>query len=232
MATALEVEHLAVRFGEKSVLRDLSFRLPAGSCLAIIGPNGAGKSLLLQALVGYIPHEGSLRWAPGTRIGYVPQRLDLRRDLPLDGYDFLRARAAVAHTSPDEIDQTLGQVGLSHDECRQPIGQLSGGQFQRLLLAFALIGSPSVLLLDEPAAGLDEPGQAKLYDIIDRIRSERSVTVLFISHDLSVIFQHATHVLCLSRARAWFGPPREVVTPEILCELYGAPVRFHVHDLR
>jgi ABC-type Mn2+/Zn2+ transport system ATPase subunit len=115
----------------------------------------------------------------------------------------------------------------------KPIGALSGGQFQRLLVAAALIGYPTVLLLDEPTAGVDDPGQDTVNDTIERLRKERGLTILFISHDLSVVYQHATNVLCLSRARTCFGVPKSVLTPKLLAELYGAPVAYHVHnDLR
>jgi zinc transport system ATP-binding protein len=127
----------------------------------------------------------------------------------------------------------LGLVGLKVETVGKPIGALSGGQFQRLLVAAALIGHPTVLLLDEPTAGVDEPGQDTLNDTTERLRKERGLTILFISHDLSVVYQHATNVLCLSRGRTCFGAPKSILTPELLAELYGAPVAYHVHnDLR
>jgi len=113
---------------------------------------------------------------------------------------------------------------------KRTIGVLSGGQFQRLLLAFALLGNPSVLLLDEPTAGIDEPGQRLLNDLVHRLQEERSLTVLFISHELAVVHRYATNVLCLGRRRACFGPPREMLTRDLLEEIYGTPVGYHVHD--
>src|SRR6266496_2331431 len=98
MANALEVERLSVRFGRTQILRDLSFTVPEGSALAVIGPNGAGKTVLFRALIDSVPHEGAVRWATGTRIGYVPQKLDIERDLPVTGRDFLDAKAAVSQT--------------------------------------------------------------------------------------------------------------------------------------
>jgi zinc transport system ATP-binding protein len=110
-----------------------------------------------------------------------------------------------------------------------PIGALSGGQFQRLLVAAALLGHPTVLILDEPTAGVDEPGQDTLNHTIERLREERGLTILFISHDLSVVYRYATNVLCLSHGFACFGPPTQILTPERLQELYGAPLTYHVH---
>lgn len=228
--SALEVENLNVRFGETLVLCDLSFRLPRGATLAVIGPNGSGKTVLFRALIGAIPYTGRIRWAAETRFGYVPQKLDLERDLPLSGMDLLRARAGIAGLSPDEIPAVLPRVGLTDDVAGRPIGALSGGQFHLLLFAFAILGRPPVLLLDEPTAGVDEPRQQRLHELVRRVRSERSTTVLLISHDLSVVCGLATHVLCLSRRKAWFGAPGDVIRAETLEEMYGAPVKVHVHD--
>ncbi|MGH7297443.1 MAG: metal ABC transporter ATP-binding protein [Polyangiaceae bacterium] len=216
-------------FGRTAVLRDLSFQLDRGSVLAVIGPNGAGKTVLFKALVGMLPHAGLVRWSPGTRIGYVPQKLGVERDLPLTSLDLLKAKADVVGAPAGAIEPVLSMVGLGEAQAKQAIGDLSGGQFQRLLLAAALIGDPTVLLLDEVTSGVDEAGQERAFALLDRLVEQRRRTVLLISHELSVVYAHATHVLCLARARAWFGPPTEVLTPGILRELFG-PIALHVHD--
>ncbi|HET7218949.1 MAG TPA: metal ABC transporter ATP-binding protein, partial [Vicinamibacterales bacterium] len=226
----LEVSDLSIRFGRTSVLNDLTFSVPAGTTLAILGPNGAGKTVLFKALIGAIPHDGEIRWKPGTRIGYVPQKLDLERDVPITGVDFLRARAALARESDANIVSTLALVGVSADVAQRPIGILSGGQFQRLLIAFALVGNPTVLLLDEPTAGVDEPGQEQLNELVRRLQKDHGLTVLFISHELTVVYRYAMNVLCLSRPRAYIGPPKTILTPDLLHEMYGTPVDYHVHD--
>jgi zinc transport system ATP-binding protein len=230
---ALEVVNLSVGFDRINVLEGLSFEVAHGSALAIIGPNGAGKSVLAKALIGALPYAGTIRWEANTKLGYVPQKLDIERDLPITGSDFLRAKTAVVGASQVDIANALGLVGLKVESVGKPIGALSGGQFQRLLVAAALIGHPTALLLDEPTAGVDEPGQDTLNETTERLRKERGLTILFISHDLSVVYQHATNVLCLSRGHTCFGSPRSILTPELLAELYGAPVAYHVHnDLR
>lgn len=229
MAHALEVEHLSVAFGRTEVLRDLSFRVAQGSTLALIGPNGSGKTVLFRALVGSLPYRGEVRWAPGTRIGYVPQKLDIERDLPLTGRDFLAAKAAIARVPPREVDGALELVSLAAAVAARPIGALSGGQFQRLLLAFALLGAPTVLLFDEPTAGVDEPGEERLYEIIHRLQVERGLTLLLISHELALVGRYATDVLCLGRERPCFGPPDEVLTPEVIEDVYGTPLKYHRH---
>ena len=225
----LDVERLSVRLGNKDVVRDVTFAVDPGTALAVIGPNGSGKTVLFRALIGALPHGGSIRWAPGIRIGYVPQKLDLERDLPLTGHDFLRAKASITRASEDEVAAALDLVGLGAATAAHPIGTLSGGQFQRLLLAFALVGEPQVLLFDEPTAGIDEPGQEQLYETIHRLQAERHLTLLLISHELSVVYRYTDLVLCLGGDRPFVGPPTEILTPERIREVYGTEVRFHHH---
>jgi len=227
---ALDVEHLTVRFGTKAVLENLSFSVPSGAGLAVIGPNGAGKTVLFQALAGAVPFEGTIRWAPGTRLGYVPQKLDLERDLPITGRDLLHARSRLGKCSPEADRDSLARLSIAPDVLDTPIGALSGGQFQRLLMAYALRGDPTVLLLDEPTAGVDEPGQEQLTHAVHRLQEERGVTVLMISHDLAAVYRYASAVLCLSRGHTCFGVPRQVLTADTLSQLYGAPTGLHIHD--
>ena len=231
-SNALEVEGLTVRFGRTPALTGVSFAVPEGGTLAVIGPNGSGKTVLFKALIGAVPHEGAIRWAEGTRIGYVPQKLDIERDLPITGFDFLRAKAAVTRTPETDIRRALKLVNLTPRVAARPIGTFSGGQFQRLLLAFAVMGRPTVLLFDEPTAGVDEPGEEGLYAMIRRLQQAEDLTVLLISHELALVYEHAETVLCLSAGHraAFFGPTEEVLTPQRLREAYGAPHRFHVHD--
>jgi len=225
----LEVDNLTIRFGRTEVFRHLSFRVPRRSSLALVGPNGSGKTVLFRALLGAIPCEGTFRWAPDVRVGYVPQHLDIARDVPITGRDFLRAGASLARAPESAIADSLALVGLPSNLVMTSIGALSGGQFQRLLIAFALIGTPNVLLLDEPTAGVDEPGEERINELVHRLQQEQGLTVLLISHDLSIVCRYATTVLCLSRDRTCVGPPREILTPDLLHEVYGTPVAFHVH---
>ncbi len=218
----LTVDALAVAFGATRVLDDLSFRVCRGEHVAIIGPNGSGKTVLFQALVGSIPTHGHVAWAPGTRIGYVPQKLDLERDLPITGRDLLAAKRRVLRRD-DDLAALVRRVGLDH-ELEEPIGALSGGQFQRLLVALALVGEPHVLLLDEFTAGVDAPGQVRLGELVRALQVDGTLTVLSISHDLSSVKRSATRVLCLGHARAWFGSPSEVLTPDTLRAAYGTPL--------
>ena len=232
MSRVLVVERLTVTLGRLPVLKDLSFSVSAGDTLAIIGPSGSGKTVLLKALIGAIPSEGVIRWAPGTTIGYVPQKLDIERNLPITGIDLLRSKASVAKRAVEEVSRVIELVGLPPPVAGKPVGTLSGGQFQRLLIAFALLGEPSVLLCDEPTAGVDEAGEESLYAMIRRVQESRKLTLLLVSHELSLVYRYATQVLCLGRSRSWFGPPMEILTPERLQEVYGSPMKFHLHDDR
>ncbi len=230
MSPVLDVRHLTVRFGATEVLKDISFQIDAGTSLAVIGPNGAGKTVLFRALIGALPYEGSVKWGPDARLGYVPQKLDIERDVPITGFDFLQARVRVGRADIAAASAAARSVGLAMDAWKTPIGELSGGQFQRLLVAFALLGEPTVLLLDEPTAGVDEPGQEQLNELVHRLQQERGLTVLLISHELTVVSRYATQVLCLGRGTAHMGPPKTMLTPEALREIYGTPVAFHSHD--
>jgi len=230
VSTILDVRNLSVRFGQTVILKDVSFEVASGMTLAVIGPNGAGKTVLFRALIGAIPHEGQVRWADGVRLGYVPQKLDIERDVPITGYDFLQARVRIGRADLSAASSAARAVGLSIDAWKTPIGELSGGQFQRLLVAFALLGDPTVLLLDEPTAGVDEPGQEQLNELVHRLQHERGLTVLLISHELTVVSKYASRVLCLGRATAHLGTTSEMLTPQALERIYGTPVAFHSHD--
>jgi zinc transport system ATP-binding protein len=227
MENALEVEGLSVRLGEREILRKLSFSVPAGSALAVIGPNGAGKTVLFRALIGVLPYAGVVRWAEKTRIGYVPQQIDVTRDLPVTGSDFLRAKAAVSGVSGTDVAGALRLVNLPPTVADLPVGALSGGQLQRLLLAAALMGKPTVLLFDEPTSGVDEPGEERLYEMIRRVQEAERLTLLLISHELTLVYRYATNVLCLSHDHPCFGPPEELLTPARIEQLYGTPLQAH-----
>jgi zinc transport system ATP-binding protein len=228
----LAVQMLNIRFGHKTVIRDLSFQVARGENLAIIGPNGAGKTVLLRALLNQLPYEGEIRWASGIRLGYVPQSIAADRQLPLHVRDLLAAKARLLKLTAEAIPAAARIVNLSPELLDTRIGVLSGGQFQKVLITFALLGDPNVLLVDEPTASLDEPAQEHIYELLERLRQERNLTVLLVSHDLSIVYQFATKVLCLSGGRPCCGTPRDILTPDTLAAVYSAVPKFyqHIHD--
>jgi|SRR5579875_731451 len=229
MAPILTVRNLTVSFGSRTIIQNLSFSVERGENLAIIGPNGAGKSVLLKTLLNLIPHQGVIEWAAGAKLGYVPQKIAADRQLPLEVNDLLMAKARRLAISVQDVRAVATRVGLTPDLLKTSVGVLSGGEFQKALIAFALLGNPNVLLFDEPMSSLDELTEEHIYDLLRDLQREQQLTILLVSHDLSVVYQSATNVLCLGKGRPCFGPPAEILTPQNLEALYSAPVKFHHH---
>jgi zinc transport system ATP-binding protein len=225
----LSVANLNVSFGKREVIHDLSFDVREGDCVAIIGPNGAGKTVLLQALLKLIPYRGEIRWSPSARLGYVPQKIEADRQLPLSAKDLLAAKARLMRLEASEVEEVSAELGLTNELLSTAIGLLSGGQFQKALIAFALLGRPNVLLIDEPTASLDELTEEHVYDLLQTLQKKQGMTVLLVSHDLSVVYRNANMVLCLSKGRTCMGPPKEVLTPAMLQELYASPAQYYQH---
>lgn len=228
----LSVTNLTVRFGDREVIRDLDFQVHQGDCIAIIGPNGAGKTILLKALLNLIPYRGEIVWSSEARLGYVPQKVEADRQLPLSSRDLLTAKARLLKLPTAESVMICDELGIGSELLNTNIGALSGGQFQKLLIAFALLGRPNVLLFDEPTASLDELTEEHIYELLHSLQTEKGMTVLLVSHDLSVVYRSANRVLCLSKGKTCMGSPKEVITPALLQELYASPPHYyqHVHD--
>lgn len=226
----LTVQNLSVRIEDKLIIDDLNFDLEPRERLSILGPNGAGKTVLLKALLNLIPYTGQIVWAPEVRLGYVPQKIDADIHLPLTFSDLFRAKCMTLKVSTGDLSEVSKSIGLTKELLETPVGHLSGGQFQRGLIAFALIGKPNVLLLDEPTASVDEPGEEHIYELIHRLQDEHNLASIMVSHDLSFVFRYATNVLCLNRQRVCFGTPREALSPDVLEKLYGEPMGFYHHD--
>jgi ABC-type Mn2+/Zn2+ transport system ATPase subunit len=224
----LEVKNLSVSVDGTHLLDDVSFELGAGERLIIIGPNGAGKTVLIKSLLGLMQHDGEVEWAKDVRIGYVPQKIDADRHLPITYRDLFVSKCSIVGESIEKINKITESVGLAKRMLETPVGHLSGGQFQLGLIAFALIGKPNVLILDEPTASVDEPGEEHIYSLIHRLQQQYDLSVIAVSHDLSFVYKHATKVLCLNRRSVCMGKP-EVVTPSVLSELYGESQSLYVH---
>lgn len=229
MVTILKVQNLTVSFGEQTVVDGLSFVLSRGESLAVIGPNGSGKTVLLRALLGTVEHQGKISWASDTHIGYVPQKIEADRHLPINLKNLLSAKAKIIGLKDQDFNLIAREVGLSEDATKTPLGHLSGGQFQRALVAFALLGNPNVLILDEPTASIDRPGEEKIYELVHRLQEKYGLTVITVSHDLSFVYRYATKVLCLNKTGICFGTPEETLGQEILEKLYGGPYKYFHH---
>ncbi|MDR3581678.1 MAG: metal ABC transporter ATP-binding protein [Candidatus Pacebacteria bacterium] len=227
MSAILTISDLSVTFDDVQALRSVSLSLPEGESLAVIGPNGAGKSVFLRALLKMVPYRGSIAWGAGARLGYVPQKIDADRHLPINFRNLFEAKAAVQNLSRKDIEEIKTTVGLDERILETPVGHLSGGQFQRALIAFALLGKPNVLILDEPTASIDKSGEEQVYELIHRLQDRFGMTVILVSHDLSFVYRYATRVLCINREEISYGTPEEALTPEALEKLYGPHKYFH-----
>jgi zinc transport system ATP-binding protein len=189
------VRGLVVTRAGEPILDRVDISVAAGEIVSLIGPNGAGKTTLVRAILGLIaPDAGEVRRRPGLRIGYVPQRVQIDPILPLTVRRFiaLGGRAAAADHA-----RVLDEVGVPHLAGRA-LAEISGGEFQRALLARALLRQPDLLVLDEPVQGVDVAGQAEIHDLIARIRDRRQCGVLMVSHDLHMVMAATDRVVCLN----------------------------------
>lgn len=223
-----------VRSG-RTILSDVDLDMHAGEILTLIGPNGAGKTTLVRALLGLErPDTGTVVRRPGLRIGYVPQRFDIDRTLPMTVTRFLALGDGARKA---RIAGVLEEVGAARVADSQ-IGQLSGGELQRVVLARALLNEPELLVLDEPVRGVDYVGEAELYGLIGRLRDARGLGVLLISHDLHVVMAQSDRVVCLNRHVCCSGVPETVAQHPEYTRLFGPEqartfaVYQHHHDHR
>lgn len=227
--TVLKVQDLNVAFNGENVIKDLSFEVKKGEVLVILGPNGAGKTTLLRALLGLVPYRGKIAWAT-RHVSYLPpQELLQRKDLPpLSIEEFFKFKKV----SGEQILKIFEAIGLSQSLLGRRYGALSTGQFQRMIIAWALVDNPSVLLFDEPTSGIDIGGQETIYSLLHRFWKERNLTILLVTHDLNIVWEHAETVLCMNKEKLCYGNPRKVLTPEELERIYGAGIKYYEHAHR
>ena len=217
-APLVRARGLTVRWGGVRALHDVSLDVEAGEIVTLVGPNGSGKTTFLRAVLGAVrPSEGRVERAPGLRLGYVPQRLGVDPTLPMTVGRFMRLprRAPVAATRA-----ALDEAGAAGLEGR-PLSELSGGQLQRVLLARAVLGRPQLLVLDEPAQGLDQPGSAALYRRIEALRDRTGCAVLMVSHELHVVMSASDRVICLNGHVCCEGRPEAVASAPEYRALFG-----------
>jgi zinc transport system ATP-binding protein len=233
----VSVENLSVSYGANTVLRAVDLEIELGEIVTVVGPNGSGKTSLLKAIIGARqPAKGSVKLKPRLKIGYVPQRLNFDSTLPITVERFMRLTGNVDRKLCIPALETAGVPHLL--KCQ--MSELSGGQFQRVLLAGALIKRPEILLLDEATQGLDQPGSAAFYRQIEAVRRDTGCAVLMISHDLHVVMSAADRVICLNGHVCCAGTPAAVASAPEYRELFGAGTggalalyrhdHDHVHD--
>ena len=229
----VQVTGLEVRLGQMHALSHVDLTVHAGEIVTLIGPNGAGKTTLVRAILGLVePSAGAIHRQTGLTIGYVPQKFSIDPILPLTVRRFLRLARKVPKR---RLGGVLEEVGAA-DLLARDIHDLSGGQFQRVLLARALLRAPDLLVLDEPVQGIDFPGQVALYELIGRLREGRGLGVLMVSHDLHIVMAATDRVVCLNQHVCCSGAPEAVSRNPEYIALFGAAaargvaVYTHEHD--
>lgn len=209
---------LSVRYGGRTVLEDIDLRIAAGEIVTVIGPNGSGKTTLIRALLGLErPSAGRAGIGEGVTVGYVPQRFHIDPVLPLK---VRRLMTLTRRAGRAEIEAALESVGVAH-LVDADVASLSGGETQRVLLARSLLRKPDLLVLDEPAQGVDFAGEAALYELISTLREERGLGVLMVSHDLHVVMAATDRVLCLNGHICCHGVPADVSRHPEFLRLFG-----------
>ncbi len=252
MSTPLaEVRDLCVELGGVHILRGVTADLARGRITALIGLNGSGKTTLLRAVLDEVPYyRGQIKFhcghdenrhTPG-HVGYVPQKLRTDASLPLTVRDLLALALqrrplflGVSRRTEQTMLELLERVSIREPQAmlQRPVDRLSGGELQRVLMGLALHPQPELLLLDEPAAGIDFKDQEKFYALIARLNAETGVTILLVSHEMSVVSKYAHHLLCLKDGRIQCqGAPSEVTTPEMLAHVFGSESAIYAHHHR
>jgi zinc/manganese transport system ATP-binding protein len=237
--TVVELDHATIWIGGRIVLADASFAIQAGEFIGVLGPNGAGKTTLMRAILGLLsPSAGAVRVfgsSPqrGDRtIGYLPQVRTVLPDLRVRGLDFIGSSLhgerwglpSLSRHDRHMIEETLEAVG-ARDLAARPLSAMSGGERQRLLLAQALVGSPKLLLLDEPLISLDQRHQEVVIDVVRKVCRERGITVLFSAHELNQLLSTLDRVLYLGNRQAVLGTVDEVISAPVLSRLYGTDIQ-------
>jgi zinc transport system ATP-binding protein len=222
----LEVSDLSVKSQDQTILDSVSFKVKRGTTLAIVGPNGAGKTMLFRALLNLVPYTGEIKWARDVKIGYVPQKLTAT-DIPISVKEFLSFRRSSG------IETCLRAVGLDPKVVSdKALGVLSGGQLQRVLISWAVIDEPNVLLFDEPTTGVDLDSEEAVYEMLNSLEHEHGITVILISHDVHVIRDYSEHMLALNKKVLCFAESEEITKPSVLHAIYGPGTSLKKHRER
>lgn len=231
---AVEAKNLSVKFEDHIALSDLAMQIPKNSFVAIVGPNGAGKSTFLKVLLGLVkPTTGEVkifgktpRQVNPNLIGYVPQFKTMDRSFPAVSIELVYTGLSrkwpwrLSKDARKKACQALDQVGATHLATR-PIGKLSGGELQRVCLARSIVRQPELLMLDEPATGIDAIGEEDMYRMLEVYQKESGATVMMITHDWHAVTHHADYVLLLNRKQISFGSPEKALKEDYLRLAYG-----------
>lgn len=237
---AISIKNVTVVLGGREIVSDASLDIPSCRITALIGPNGAGKTTLLRAILGLIPYSGSITFPRQNgvkpRIGYIPQSIEIERENPIRVVEFLVLNMqrrplwlGVTKNLKDRTIEALRQTGVEL-LANRPVGKLSGGEMQRVLLAKILLESPDIVLMDEPVSGIDIGGESLFCELLDNLHEKQCFTLVLVSHDLSLVAHHAVNVVCLNRRIKCVGHTADMLTPENLQSLFGEKSALVRHD--
>ena len=230
--TILSIKNLTLEVDHETLLKNVSFDIHAGETTIFLGPNGAGKTTLFRALLGIHPYRGTIEWKKGVRIGYVPQRFEFDKYVPVSGEELLALKQHNVLTFKKQDYTTLCElVHLNPKKLKTPIGLLSAGERQRLLILWAIQDYPEVLLFDEPTSGVDIGAEESIYELLHELVHTQHLTLLMISHDLNVVYRYADKVICMNQELICHGEPQTALNTETLQKLYGErQVFYHPHN--
>lgn len=231
----IDLDRISVRRGGQTLLQDVSMHIHCGQLTVLIGQNGAGKTTLIKALLGQLPHSGTIRHVdsrgldiPHLRTGYVPQVLQFDRAMPLTVEDYLAAALSkrpvwtgVGSKTRARVAQALADVDAA-ELAPRPLGRCSGGELQRVLLALALVPAPDLLVLDEPVSGIDRNGLKMFLETLMDLRATRHMALLLVSHDLRFVREYADHVVLLEKNVLSQGTPGEVFASPEFAAVFGS----------
>lgn len=235
MQPIISVHNLVVKFGHDRVLDGITFDVEKGAMVAIIGPNGSGKTTLIRTILGLeTAHGGEIQIFGQTiaqvreKTGYVPQRFTFDREFPIKVVEFLRLRASTG-TSKHALSHVLSEVGLRDSIAHKRLGEISGGELQRVLIAQAILNKPEILFMDEPTAGIDASGEETLLQIIARLNKHHGTTILFITHEIDVVSRIFSQVICVNRELVCHGAPKVALNESTLKRLFGSETNLYEH---
>jgi zinc transport system ATP-binding protein len=213
----LQVSDLKVQFQKTIILEHVHFKIKKGTTLAIVGPNGAGKTMLFRAILNLIPYTGKVEWGEKARIGYVPQNVSVK-DIPISVKEFL------SYGKKTDIAEVLASVRLEPDIMKKTLGILSGGQLRRVLVAWALMDDPNVLLFDEPTVGVDIGGEESIFATLKDLKQKTNITILLITHDIHLVKEYTDQLLGLNKCTTFFGDSQQIAEPSLQQKIYGETV--------
>ena len=214
----LKVSDLRVEIQNQIILEKINFKLKRGTTLAIVGPNGAGKTMLFRTLLNLVPYSGKIEWEQKVKIGYVPQNVSVK-DIPISVREFLSYR------SNANVEEALTAVKLDDRNIQdKTLGVLSGGQMRRVLIAWALIDHPNVLLFDEPTVGVDVGGEESIFFMLSELKKKRNITMLLITHDIHLVKEYTDELLGLNKCMTFFGDSQQIAEPSLQQRIYGETV--------